>query len=596
MARYLSDNCYCNGSLTANSITTTELKANKAIIPTVEIEHVDVDTVQSDYVYGTEEVGSGHIDALHTLTLANESIDHWQDVVDRGYVTTVPMHITEGTGVLGNDIQDSTGKIVYSDPNIYSTTAMPYRYIAQTNWNKAAKEIYQVGPVQSQRSTTDRSVMVYDTTHNYYNTSQFIANGTVFNNDVKQDIVTPRGKHYSWIHTDIDTTQELDNSNNDIVGFATLRKPAYTTTYTVVVRSHSIDCDGVPLTSSDAITYVSCFGYRKATGNINQLIVVGISSQADEYYVITVVEGNAIIYNRTLTIADIPTDHQWTKEQYPNVFHVSNNDNTLMIVIRCKVPYSSTTIESINHYTLDMTADPSPLTPYTSFDYTTTTASISLRMKFKQYVTRDNQILLADGWNWNYNNNNNAMTNITSLYGAVELINPYDSTTGGPTRHYIHDTQQLSTHLNYFFVGLIDLSYDSSHYTDNYAVIFDMNYSKYYFAKYTVSADDDKLTLSTAMLPVNCNSDDIGVSKTKVGSTEVTLAYCNWNCRSPYLVYCNKGIGTKPTSSVSSRKYYIVYMQLCNLNHVNNDYPNVYTIPPYLTDNCLYCNDGKVYP
>ena len=86
MARYLSDNCYCNGSLTANSITTSELKATKAIIPTVEIEHVQTDVVQSDYVYGTEEVGGGHVDALHSLSLANESVEHWQDLIDNEYI------------------------------------------------------------------------------------------------------------------------------------------------------------------------------------------------------------------------------------------------------------------------------------------------------------------------------------------------------------------------------------------------------------------------------------------------------------------------------------------------------------------------------
>ena len=88
MASFLTDNCYCAGDLTTERLHVNQsLSASSANIHNIEVEHIQTDVVQSDYVYGVEEVGSSHVDALNTLSLHNESINTWQGLIDNEYIT-----------------------------------------------------------------------------------------------------------------------------------------------------------------------------------------------------------------------------------------------------------------------------------------------------------------------------------------------------------------------------------------------------------------------------------------------------------------------------------------------------------------------------
>ena len=108
MATLLLNDCYCCGNLKSESLEVNSNIVSKNLdVENLKVEHIDVDVVQSDYVYGVEEVGSGHVEALHTLTLNNESIDTWQGLIDNGYLD-IPQPPTPEPDINYNDMPTFT--------------------------------------------------------------------------------------------------------------------------------------------------------------------------------------------------------------------------------------------------------------------------------------------------------------------------------------------------------------------------------------------------------------------------------------------------------------------------------------------------------
>ena len=638
MARYLSDNCYCNGSLTANNIIATQ----SIIAPSIDIHTLDIDVVSSqsvladdvtvdDKVVTKDLEATGNISCSGTITslnsnctnasaltletsaiaLADETVNTWQDLITNGYINiptpTAASTITEGSNVLYDDLNNSTNKIISSNPLFYGYE--PYHYCKQTTWPSSLHSDYQLPVIEIQHPVTDSyDFAYYNIKVNDYRMIP-VKEDTSYNihdNTLYEDIEDHHGKFYKYIHSDSSTAINIDNSDGDFIGTLRLYNTSdQTITYDLVVRTHSIYVNDEELAMPFNLTNVACYGYYKKVDYVYypiELIVVSTSSDAGEYWNIAVIKNGDIVYTRTLTTADQTNNINWFETCYPCVFHFGNNDNTLMIV--CHGNNSVNGKNYITHYTVNYTlGNDAPLNTYTSFDISSDDAWIGSYMRLKQYFTTNGYVVLASDWNFDSYNGENNMTyeHYNGTYGLVEVINPYSTSAQSPLRWFTHTDVQTYTNHNYIVKGIIrfQFSADTSitgNNTENHILVYKCDDQNYAVWQWQLDYNH-AITLTEHSLPIYNNSARFNlIYNPELPHTLINrlhLAYINWNCRSPYIIYSTASPPSNPHNQYDSRTYYICYYQLFNINHQTDSAS--YIIPPYLTNNVALVSDGKIY-
>lgn len=655
MTRYLANNCYCNGNL-----ITEELTINQSMhLENIDVHNIDTDVLSSQSVLAddvtvddkvvTKDLDatgniacSGTITSLNSnctnasaltletsaISLSSQTVNTWQDLVTNGYINipTAASVITEGSNVLYDDLNNSTNKIISSDPLFYGNE--PYHYCKQTTWPSSLHSDYQFPVIEIQNPVADYyNPAYYDVKyHNFrmipVKEEQTDNAYTVHDNSLLRNITNAHGKRFSYIHSDTHTPITIDNSDGDLLGIIRLYNTSdQTITYDVVVRAHSIYVNNEELAMPFNLTNVAAYGYYKKVTVAEytyeyypqELIVVSTSSDAGEYWNIAVIKNGEIYFTRTITEADkIDSIHEWQKYNYPCVFHFGNNDSTLMVVTKIYNTVSGRT--GVTHLTLAYTQGNNvPLTRYDngSWDYTSDSTYITTRrMRLKQYFTTDGYVVLADDWNYDSNNGENDMTyeHYNGNYPVIEVIAPANehSFDFSPAHWFIKLSTTQSIAHNFIVKGIITFQFTSTSTSvpgnddNHYLVVFkcdDQNYAVYSWS--TGSNNDLTITTSTS-LPIYNNSARFTVVYNPELPHElinrIDLCYINWNCRSPYIVYSTASPYSNPHNQYDSRTYYIAYYQLFNINHqAPSSQSSAYIIPPYLTNNVALVSDGKIY-
>ena len=642
MTRYLANNCYCNGNL-----ITEDLTINRSLhLQSLDINTLDADVVSAQSVLADDatiddkvtckdldatgniacsgtitalNANATNIDSLtvstHAIDLNDQSVNSWQDLVDNHYINVpIPTDasvITEGSNVLYDDLHNSTGKIVSSDPIFFGDE--PYHYCKQTTWSSTSRNTYQQPLIEVQLPTGTHTDLAY---YNYNVHSYKLipvkedsedSEYNVHDNSMYESVYNHHGKRYTYLHSDTHTSITLDNSDGDLIGIARLYNTTdLTTTYDVVVRAHSITINDEEIAMPFNLTHVAAYSYLKNDDSEFypiELIVVSESSDAGEFWNICVIKNGEVVYTRTLTTADQVNDISWFKANYPCVFHVGSNDNTLMIV--CHGNNGVNGKNYITHYTVAYTqGNDAPITPYNSFDVSSDAAWIGSYMRLKQYFTSDGLVILASDWNFDANNGDNDMTfeHYNNTYGFVEVINPLRSGTNTIERYYTPTSTQTGTNHNYIIKGIVDLAFSSDssitgNDTNRYLIVFKMEDQNYAIWSWSTGSNNT-ITFNTGPSTAIYNNSArfvVVYNPTLPHQliNRIELCYCNWNCRSPYIVYSTASPYSNPHGPYDERSYFVAYYQLFNINHQTSS--SSYIIPTYLTNNKALVSDGRIY-
>ena len=613
MTKTLTDGCYCYGELITEDLTINhKLHMNDLDINNITVDSLDAESVMTTDLQAEDLIKTPNLDATNISTdeidLNSQTITNWSDIAQ--YIPQPepnPVIINNGTGVLYDDIESSNNKIVSSDPVFYGNE--PYHYCKKT----INSNTYCYPTIEMQLPSGDHTnVSFYNYNYHAFRVVEVMDNDNNENeynlheNSLYTSIYNSHNKRYLYIHSDNGQANNptiIDNSLHDLVGVVKLYNTSdTTTTYDVVVRTHSITCNDSELAMPFNLTHVACYGYMNKINDDYypvELIVVSTSSAENAYWNIAVIRNGEVFYNRTLTSSDILTNYEWTKSCYPNVFHYGNNDDYLMIVIKTHNTYNNT--DWVNHFKVKyVDGNNAPISSYSSgsafVDYYSSNACISRRMRLKQYFTSNGLIVLADDWNFDADDGGNDMTydHYNGTYGIIELINPFSEGASAATNYYTHTSVQTGTNHNYIVKGIMDLSFNTdSTITGNdtslQVVIFKMEDENYTIWQIAAAASNG-ITITANSIPIY--NSHACITTVAANNQTLRLHHCNWNCRSPYIIYSDVSCYVNPHGLYDNRTCYIAYYQVFNINNQTSN--SSYILPPYLTNNKALCSNSEI--
>ena len=637
MASFLTDNCYCAGDLTTERLHVSQYATIKNIkLDDLSIYDLNCDNIEVNNLVCNNELTTPSISTLdisannintNALSLSEQNITHWQDLIDNEYINIpsppVPptpstnVIITEGTNVLYDDLHNSEGKIISSNP-IFDKDE-PYHYCKQTTWTSSTKNTYQYPIIEIQLPVGNESDVGYYN-YNYHNYRMVPVkndNADTFNihdNSLYENIYSNHGNTYRYIHSDSETAINIDNSDGDFLGIIKLYNTNdQSVVYNVEVRTHSIYCNNEELAMPFNLTNVACYGYYKRVEveayqyeyYPTELTIVSTSSDNNEYWNIMVIKNGDIFFTYTIRDSDKPANtYEWNKDHYPCVFHFNNN-NTLMVII--KTHYTDSNANGIVHFILNYTSSSASLTRYSSGSwdyYNTGSLYIGRRMRLKQYFDNDGFVVIADDWNYDADDGENDMSfeHYNGTYPIIEVVNPYNLSSQAPTHYRIQASTQTTIGHNFIVKGIISFKFSSDttitgNDTWKYLLVYkcdDQNYDTYAWS----TGSNDTLNITTGRtLPIYNNDARFAVIYHPEHPSSLInrlwLCYINWNCRSPYVMYCTSTPAGNPHGTYDSRSYFVTYYQLYNIN--NQTSSSSYILPSYLTNNKVLCSNNNIY-
>ena len=455
MTSILPDNTYCAGDLT----TETLVVKKDMNVANVESERVVTDIVQSDYAYAHEEIGSSHVEATHTITLRNESVNQWQDLIDNGYVvipqpTPVPTMMIQGSGIFYNDYQvsrNNPGSIIVSN---WLNTRNPYDYGHEMIATKGQQNISP-----SFAYSSNNSLYQYmDQAFNYTLKDSETGSLSMLQVDTRPNLLDNNGvSHmYMWsLHDPIAVPSSVKYYYPALDDFSQH--------YPITIYTSNIAYgNGNMLWDDSQVTYVYATDGRlfEYDEYMREIVAIGICQ--DGYWNLVVLHGDDLVVNAMIGASDLQgldTAYQYNKDIYPVAFHWAHNQ--LMLVVRAyeyDEQNQSTTIYRL-HFIVDY-SDPTNLSITLASDYTLTSGVECYIPLYEQpkVITYNQYVMIVSGHSFDTCSLAQAAGEVQLQYPCVEIfsLNNFNVSDNSYTWQWSRSDKdnQVSQYVKGFVIGL----------------------------------------------------------------------------------------------------------------------------------------------
>ena len=595
MSTILPDNTYCAGDLITERLAVN----HEMYIPEVTTNQVTTPVAYVTSRLECPDIAGGSVATnscdTNSLTLSDETIVRWQDLIDYNYITVPipvqPMVLYDGTGNLYDDYTSTStqqpfhDKLLMSNPNRYST--WPYNYILQSQPNTW---MFNVPNYQRFYTTITNLVTMAGTINRYRHHVTYDPNGTGYMYMILG--TSSHGLAHTCLYSEVQVPMSFPETRTSAyIAHATLRMSSTSSTYDVIVRPRHIYIDNEEL--ANAIPE-NCQVVHACVYNVDEMLLTCVDGRTDHYYTILRLINKTIAYTTELTSDNIPAGYTWSISRYPVAWHYTNN--SVCIAIR---ELDSSSTPCITIYQVD-TEEPTPLLFEMLRIKDGTDAHISHSYRLKMYMTVTNDVVLAD--DWDYASATPDPSIISSTYPC--LLCMYHVSQVSQQLYYMPLATQESVNFHGMFKGMMNFSPVD----DTNVMICYQFVSSPAVYRYTCKSMSIGLNGVSGANGVNSINQDISLSaydQTIYGLASsctptydnqlMFLMYCNWNVKCPFITFSRSQPWSSQATILDSAMY-LVSINLFNLNHnTSNTDRTTYPIPRFMVDNKCLISNGQTF-